>query len=562
MKLLTIAPDKKVKIFLDNLMPKFNFQRVINWQDMGVEDQIKFIFDEEVEFVLECPEKGIEVSKLQKFILDNIQRKELIVENKSTIEVQIEYGDTNLFVPTESELERFGGHLENSVNKQVLFSAPFGQGKTTFLNSFFSDREEDYITYYVSPVHYSIATNEDIFKYIKCEILLQLLENGIVPNCASLKGYDLLKFYIEQNPFKILGQLIKSGAKVRKESQVIYEGIESMINSFKNYKSSFDEGSLISQYFNLEEEKEGSLFEDDFYTQMIRSGLTKLGSDEEKKSVLIIDDLDRLDPEHIFRILNILSVHSEDAYLNEGESNKFGFDKIILVCDLNNIRSIFHHRYGGGTDFNGYMSKFYTLEPFIFKLENEISNQIGVIENNFKNSSLRNHYENFTRILKMILIDLIYSKQITLRDLIKISKIDFEIEIYDRIGQLGLDSKYSRSIIFYISYYLLRIDHIVDRISSIKKYYGTNIVELNFDFYTELCFVSLGERKGEIFSYKDKDLDHVLNCKEYKLEYFQGIDRGVYRVNWIEENNYQKSPQLFYQLLLKNIEEVQKITSL
>ena len=41
-----------------------------------------------------------------------------------------------------------------------------------------------------------------------------------------------------------------------------------------------------------------------------------------KKNVLVIDDLDRIDPEHIFRILNILSVHNNHF----DSENKFSFD--------------------------------------------------------------------------------------------------------------------------------------------------------------------------------------------------------------------------------------------
>ena len=32
-----------------------------------------------------------------------------------------------------------------------------------------------------------------------------------------------------------------------------------------------------------------------------------------KKPVLIIEDLDRLDPKHLFRILNVVSAHIDDS---------------------------------------------------------------------------------------------------------------------------------------------------------------------------------------------------------------------------------------------------------
>lgn len=52
------------------------------------------------------------------------------------------------------------------------------------------------------------------------------------------------------------------------------------------------------------------------------------------KSVLIIEDLDRIDPTHLFRIMNVLSSQVDNPYYSEvPNSNKFGFDKIILGMD-------------------------------------------------------------------------------------------------------------------------------------------------------------------------------------------------------------------------------------
>ena len=88
-----------------------------------------------------------------------------------------------------------------------------------------------------------------------------------------------------------------------------------------------------------------------------------------KKVILVIDDLDRIDPEHIFRILNILSVHND--FENQQE-HKFGFDKTILVCDIANIRNIYRAKYGINVDFNGYIDKFYSKEIYYFHNEEAI----------------------------------------------------------------------------------------------------------------------------------------------------------------------------------------------
>jgi hypothetical protein len=50
------------------------------------------------------------------------------------------------------------------------------------------------------------------------------------------------------------------------------------------------------------------------------------------------------------------------------EGNKFGFDKVIFSCDIDNIQSVYHHKYGAKADFSGYIDKFYSSN--IFRLDN------------------------------------------------------------------------------------------------------------------------------------------------------------------------------------------------
>jgi hypothetical protein len=106
--------------------------------------------------------------------------------------------------------------------------------------------------------------------------------------------------------------------------------------------------------------KIGSYIEFNFISALIKEVLEKHKTKSTRKNVLIIEDFDRLDPAHIFRILNIFSAHNHD------QGNKFGFDKIIIVCDLQNIKSLYKHLYGEKIDFNGYIDKFYSIEPYYF----------------------------------------------------------------------------------------------------------------------------------------------------------------------------------------------------
>src|SRR5699024_5058859 len=108
-----------------------------------------------------------------------------------------------------------------------------------------------------------------------------------------------------------------------------------------------DEQASVIVYLEGFTKQVGSIYEEDFYSQLILQlvdQLKSLQSDtkESKETILIIDDLDRIDPDHIFRILNVLSAQID----RPGFDNKFGFDKIVLVFDQYNVRNIFENRYG------------------------------------------------------------------------------------------------------------------------------------------------------------------------------------------------------------------------
>ena len=61
-------------------------------------------------------------------------------------------------------------------------------------------------------------------------------------------------------------------------------------------------------YLSGHEEIIGSIYEYNYITKAINVFLNEIKG--EKKNVLIVDDMDRIDPEHLFRILNVLSAHN------------------------------------------------------------------------------------------------------------------------------------------------------------------------------------------------------------------------------------------------------------
>lgn len=68
-------------------------------------------------------------------------------------------------IPLEAEIERFKHYFEN--NRRSILSAPFGEGKSFFLNEFRQaiSVEYDIITLY--PTNYQVCDNKDILEYIK-----------------------------------------------------------------------------------------------------------------------------------------------------------------------------------------------------------------------------------------------------------------------------------------------------------------------------------------------------------------------------------------------------------
>lgn len=140
-----------------------------------------------------------------------------------------------------------------------------------------------------------------------------------------------------------------------------------------------------------------------------------------------------MDPDHIFRILNVISAHC-DTYNIQGEEfyNKFGFDKIIVVCDIDNIRSIFEHRYGKKVHFEGYINKMYSSE--VFKYDGSVL--IDYCLNSIVEKASNHSYRKSLHLLK-VLYDI---KLLTPRDLIKTFS-DLDLESISRDYYLSLPNR-------------------------------------------------------------------------------------------------------------------------
>lgn len=322
----------------------------------------------------------------------------------------------------ELSLKSFGMHLQKPSNMNILFSAPFGEGKSTFLNYFFEDNQvtERYEVFKVFPVNYSVASNEDIFSYIKVNILMLLLGKDVESEKEEVSIGRTVQEYLFLRPKAFVANALKlSSALGDPEVTVIMGAVQKLINiaekiSDYHKERQTDDRKKAEEYLKYYYEREGSLFEDNIYTQIITQLIAQL-KEKGKETVLIIDDLDRMDPEHIFRILNVIAAHTDRSFL-EGTTykNKFGFDKIIVVCDIDNLRNIFKHRYGKMVDFEGYINKFYDSEVFSFSISGIVESIVSDVldkASDYTVGGLENFLEDFHKL-----------KLITVRQLLDLSK--------------------------------------------------------------------------------------------------------------------------------------------
>lgn len=407
-KIIFTKEETEKEIWLNTENPYFNPIKLITYDAEDHELDSKEAKVSSIQYIKHFKENHITGPYLAVEKKDN----ELLIQNsidedwKNIISIKVKLGveddfefdkiilfyqDFNL-IENQNSKKDFSTHLEDFKNQKILFSAPFGEGKSTFLNYFFKQHEDNYEVFKVFPVNYSVASNEDIFRYIKADILFQLMGKDVEFKKEEFSTELASQQYVVSNFGQIAKSLLKAGLSISSKTEGIVKAIneiEKLIGGFETFKSEVeqDDESEALKYIKELYEKEGSLFEDNFYTQLIRELVEQIKSKSksEKETVLIIDDLDRMDPDHIFRILNVISAHC-DTYNIQGEEfhNKFGFDKIIVVCDINNIRNIFEHRYGKKVDFEGYIDKFYSSKIFDFDCKFAVRGLIEELKKSIK----------------------------------------------------------------------------------------------------------------------------------------------------------------------------------
>lgn len=279
-------------------------------------------------------------------------------------------------IPIDSEIKTFTDYLDH--NCRCILSARFGDGKSFFLNEVKKTLSDKYIFLTIYPVNYQVAENKDIFEYIKRDILLQILMTSEIELSDEKYNFPLrLWGFLSQKGKDLLSDIIalvtSSLANIPQTGMTI---LRDNIAKFKNFSKNINksESDSIESYLDEFTKQKGSIYEFDPISQIIHQLITDIKQKEHKQIVLVIEDMDRIDPAHIFRILNVFSAYwdiqdySEQKLAYGNPQNKYNFDKILLVCHFQNVRNIFHHFYGDKTDFTGYIHKFSSSTPYEYSL--------------------------------------------------------------------------------------------------------------------------------------------------------------------------------------------------
>lgn len=387
---------------------------------------------------------------------------------------------------------KFDDFVKDDGNEKIVFSGKYGSGKTTFMNAYLNEPNNlrvstaEFEAFFISPVNYSIAGNEDIIELIKYDIIVELLLKN-----APIMTSDFPSHYlISDKDIKGVFQMLLSVTSFKGlDLNRIWSQLKDFKSRLDERKEAMNEGDQFESFLSRIEQGK-NIFERNIITQLIEKVLKRY-SDDGKKTVLILDDFDRMDPDHIFRILNVFSAHFDNPTGRKlGRRNKFGFDKVIIICDFRNIESLFHTRYGAEADFSGYIDKFYNKTVFDFDIRAAVKDFVEKLL--FKTSdrtvklygqTFRHFGRNSDDALEQILVASVLNGSLSLRALRKIEGVDIEQQ-YDRLAS----SLYSRGRSGDYAFFLLCLNLFLfggtKRILGAAERIHSGGVQLTLDSYT------------------------------------------------------------------------------
>jgi len=253
-------------------------------------------------------------------------------------------------------------HHHVALNRNVILSGAFGSGKSYMLDEFKKTYYDEFNTITIYPINYAVSDSADIMEYIKHDVIFQLVQEGYITEKTDFSE-AASAIFTPENVGKLATRLLANIPGGNLIADAIEAGMEA--------KETYDDKKKTVSKFMEGFQKAGSIYERDVYTEMIRLGLDEGRRRDGKKWVLIIEDLDRIDPKNIFRLLNVFGAHLDCRYVSgeEAETNKFGFDKIVFVLDYKQTTDMYNQYFGidAENSWEGYISKFLSSQPFYLK---------------------------------------------------------------------------------------------------------------------------------------------------------------------------------------------------
>jgi hypothetical protein len=241
---------------------------------------------------------------------------------------------------------------------RIIFSAKFGDGKSYFLKKFmerYPKEANDCYFITLHPVNYVVEENRDVIEYIKRDILFQLIKDNRIYDFKE--GYDkIFDAVCNKESLLKLGDFVASIIPIEglKDGYEALKGLASTIH--KKYKGQ-DVLHVVDDYLNGFYGKMGSISECDAFTCLIQKSLEQMMA----KSVLIIEDLDRIDPAHLFRIMNVLSSQVDNPYYSEvPHGNKFRDKKFYRYKYSNMSFDSVKGSYHSGIDTDPWLRSFFS----------------------------------------------------------------------------------------------------------------------------------------------------------------------------------------------------------
>ena len=292
--------------------------------------------------------------------------------------------DNHFNIPVDDAIKRFYEHL--NAHERTILSAKFGDGKTFFLQKFMEDEKvkEGYTFLTLFPVNYQVAENRDIFELIKYDLLIQMFAQNILSPEFKLTKAQALAWCLQLHApsiaegfLPIISELCLDEKSVKVVSAILTG--KKLLGKVKQKVTDLEESvrdKQIEQF--LKEMRKNPISGQDVITGIIQQGITEYKkANQDKEIVLVIEDMDRMDPAHLFRILNVFSAQIDHNYrlgLNPCLpyiENKFGLDKVVFVMNYDCTESIFKHFYGDGADYKGYINKFCSSNYFTYSFDQQ-----------------------------------------------------------------------------------------------------------------------------------------------------------------------------------------------